>query len=196
MDLVERVKHLFSESIKTKIAAADTMPATIVQAGDMLAQTLTEDHKILACGNGGSAADAQHFSAELLNRFEKERPGLPGIALTTDTSTITSIANDYSYDEIFAKQVRALGQPGDMLIAISTSGNSQSILQAIEAAHDRSMKVLALTGKEGGEMVSLLFTDDLALVVPSHNTARIQETHLLILHCLCDIIDQHLFGEA
>lgn len=194
MDIVERIKHHFSESIQTKITAADTLPETIAQAGELLVACLLDGHKILVCGNGGSAADAQHFSAELLNRFETERPSLPAISLTTDTSTITSIANDYDYSEVFAKQIRALGQNGDVLIAISTSGNSGSIIHAIHAAHDRGLKVLALTGREGGEIAGLLFPDDIEVRVPSHTTARIQETHILILHCLCDVIDRQLFG--
>ena len=148
----------------------------------------------MPCGNGGSAGDAQHFSSELLNRFERERPSLPAIALTTDTSTITSIANDYSYNEIFSKQIRALGQPGDVLLAISTSGNSANIIQAIQAAHDREMIVVALTGRDGGGMASLLLPEDVEIRVPANVTARIQEVHLLAIHCLCDLIDSQLFG--
>ena len=149
---------------------------------------------MLSCGNGGSAGDAQHFSSELLNRFERERPSLPAIALTTDSSTITSIANDYSYNEIFSKQIRALGQPGDVLLAISTSGNSANIIQAIQAAHDREMIVVALTGRDGGDMASLLLPEDVEIRVPAKVTARIQEVHLLAIHCLCDLIDSQLFG--
>lgn len=194
MDLVERVKQHFSDSIQTKIAAADSLPEIIAAGGQMLVASLLDGHKILACGNGGSAADAQHFSAELLNRFERERPSLPAISLTTDTSTLTSIANDYDYSEVFAKQLRALGQPGDVLLAISTSGNSTSVVHAIHAAHERDLRVLALTGREGGEMAGLLFPEDIEIRVPAQVTARIQETHILILHCLCDIIDRQLFG--
>lgn len=193
MDLFQRIKHNFNESIQTKIAAADTMVDAIAQAGEAIVQCLLDNHKILSCGNGGSAADAQHFSSEMLNRFESERPGLPAIALTTDASTVTSIANDYSYNEIFSKQIKALGQAGDILLAISTSGNSKNILEAIEAAHVRNMRVIALTGRDGGELSALLTAEDVELRVPAESTARIQETHLLIIHCLCDIIDRQLF---
>jgi len=193
VDLFQRIKHNFNESIQTKIAAADTMVDAIAQAGEAIVQCLLDNHKILSCGNGGSAADAQHFSSEMLNRFESERPGLPAIALTTDASTVTSIANDYSYNEIFSKQIKALGQAGDILLAISTSGNSKNILEAIEAAHVRNMRVIALTGRDGGELSALLTAEDVELRVPAESTARIQETHLLIIHCLCDIIDRQLF---
>lgn len=193
MDLFQRIKHNFNESIQTKIAAADVLVDAIAQAGEAIVQCLLENHKILSCGNGGSAADAQHFSSEMLNRFEAERPGLPAFALTTDASTITSIANDYSYSEVFSKQIKVLGQNGDILLAISTSGNSKNILEAVEAAHLRSMRVIALTGKDGGELTSLLTANDIEIRVPADSTARIQETHLLIIHCLCDIIDRQLF---
>lgn len=193
MDLFQRIKHNFNESIQTKIAAADVLVDVIAQAGETIVQCLLANHKILSCGNGGSAADAQHFSSEMLNRFESERPGLPAIALTTDPSTITSIANDYHFTEIFARQIKALGQPGDILLAISTSGNSKNVQEAVQAAHVRNMKVIALTGRDGGELSSLLSADDIELRVPAEATARIQETHLLIIHCLCDIIDRQLF---
>jgi len=150
--------------------------------------------KILACGNGGSAADAQHFSAELLNRFEMERPPLAAVALTTDSSTLTSIANDYDYNQVFSKQIRALGQPNDLLLAISTSGNSRNVIEAVQAAHERQMGVIALTGKSGGTMAELLGPDDIHLCVPHANTARIQEVHILCLHCMCDAIDCLLLG--
>ncbi len=150
--------------------------------------------KVLSCGNGGSAGDAQHFSSEMLNRFERERPGLPALALTTDTSTLTSIANDYDYSEIFAKQVRALGQPGDLLLAISTSGNSDNVNHAIDAAHAKDMAVIALCGRDGGRLASLLRVGDVELRVAAQSTARIQEVHLVIIHCLCDLIDQQLIG--
>lgn len=191
---IELVQQLFSDSIQTKIKAADILAEPIVTAAKMLVDSLLADRKILLCGNGGSAADAQHFSAELLNRFEKERPSLPAIALTTDTSTLTSIANDYAFEQVFAKQIRALGQPGDTLIAITTSGNSPSILEAVEAAQRQQVKVIALTGKQGGRLASLLTEQDVEIRIPADNTARIQETHILVLHCLCDLIDRHLFG--
>jgi D-sedoheptulose 7-phosphate isomerase len=155
---------------------------------------LLEGNKILSCGNGGSAADAQHFSSELINRFEVERPGLPAIALSTDTSVITSIANDYNYQEIFARQVKSLGKAGDVLLAISTSGNSRNVIQAMRAAHDRGLHIVALTGRDGGEMAQCFKTGDVEIRVPSTITARIQETHLLVIHCLCDLIDHQLFG--
>lgn len=194
MNLNERVRQHFNDSIQTKILAIDTLTDQIVHAGKSMAQCLLNNHKILSCGNGGSAGDAQHFSSELLNRFETERPALPAIALTTDTSTITSIANDYSYNEIFSKQIKALGQPGDILLAISTSGNSRNVIEAIHTAHDRNLQVIALTGREGGEMASLLLPSDIELRVPAAVTTRIQECHLLIIHCLCDLIDRQLFG--
>ncbi len=195
MDLLLRIQQHFTESIQTKITAAEVLSPVIAQASEILVHGLLEGQKILSCGNGGSAADAQHFAAELLNRFEMERPSLPAIALTTDTSTLTSIANDYSYDEVFAKQIRALGKAGDVLLAISTSGNSTSIVQAMQAAHDRGMLVIALTGRDGGVMATILTEGDIEIRVPAQVTARIQETHLLVIHCLCDLIDQQLFGQ-
>jgi D-sedoheptulose 7-phosphate isomerase len=159
-----------------------------------MVNSLLNEGKILTCGNGGSAGDAQHFSSELLNRFERERPSLPALALTTDSSSISSLAKDYCEDEIFSKQIRALGQPGDVLLAISTSGNSGNVLQAIQAAHDRDMLVVALTGRDGGAMASLLLPEDSEIRVPARATARIQEVHLLAIHCLCDLIDRQLFG--
>jgi|TARA_B100000809_G_scaffold102240_1_gene100848 D-sedoheptulose 7-phosphate isomerase len=158
-----------------------------------MVRCLLENGKILCCGNGGSAGDAQHFSAELLNRFERERPGLPALALTTDSSTITAIANDYSYEEVFSKQVSALGQAGDVLLAISTSGNSANVIQAIKAGRDREMLVIALTGKDGGEVARSLSAQDVEIRVSSDSTARIQEVHLVVIHCLCDFIDNQLF---
>jgi D-sedoheptulose 7-phosphate isomerase len=161
----------------------------------MITQCLLGGGKVLSIGNGGSAGDAQHFSSEMLNRFEMERPGLPAIALTTDSSTLTSIANDYSYDQVFSKQVNALGQQGDILLAISTSGNSTNVNRAIQAAHDREMQVIALSGKQGGDMASLLTADDVEIRVPSDSTARIQEVHLLAIHCICDLVDHQLLGQ-
>ena len=194
MNYQERVKQHFTASIETKMQAMEALTPFITQAADCMVQALTQEKKILSCGNGGSAGDAQHFSAELLNRFEMERPPLPAIAITTDTSTLTSIANDYSFEEIFSKQIRALGQSGDVLLAISTSGNSPNIIEAIKAAHDRDMPVVQLTGKEGGNMRSMLSDSDIEICVPSTSTARIQEVHLLVIHCLCDLIDTQLFG--
>ena len=191
---VEQVQQHFSDSIQTKIKAADTLAEPIVDAAKLIVSALLKGHKVLACGNGGSAADAQHFSAELLNRFETERPGLPAITLTTDSSTITSIANDYDFKQVFSKQIRALGQPGDILIAISTSGNSPNIIQAVQTAQTAQLKTIALTGKQGGDIAGILGQEDIELRVPADNTARIQETHILILHCLCDLIDKQLFG--
>ncbi len=195
MNNVERVRGLFAESVRVKQEAMESMAPAIARAAELICQRLVQGNKVLSCGNGGSAGDAQHFSSEMLNRFERERPGLPAMALTTDTSTLTSIANDYHYDEVFAKQVRALGVAGDVLLAISTSGNSANVVRAIEAAHDRELMVVALTGKAGGQMAERLGPDDVELRVPAQVTARIQEVHLLVIHCLCDIIDLQLFGE-
>jgi D-sedoheptulose 7-phosphate isomerase len=195
-NLDTRVRKHFNDSIQTKILAIDNLAEYIVSAGKLMAQCLLDNHKILSCGNGGSAGDAQHFSAELLNRFETERPSLPAIALTTDTSTITSIANDYSYNEIFSKQIKALGQAGDVLLAISTSGNSRNVVEAIDAAHDRNIAVVALTGRDGGEIATLLGANDIEIRVPAQSTSLIQETHLVVIHCLCDLIDHQLFGSG
>jgi D-sedoheptulose 7-phosphate isomerase len=187
----ERVRRHFQESIATKQAAIVLAPA-IAAAAAMMTRCLLEDGKVLSCGNGGSAADAQHFSSELLNRFEMERPGLPALALTTDSSTLTSIANDYSFSDIFAKQVRALGQPTDVLLAISTSGNSENVLRAIDAAHERGLRVVALTGRDGGKIGGALTRNDIEVRVPAERTCRIQEVHLLVIHALCDLIDAEL----
>ena len=194
---IERIKSQFLESIQTKEKSlAEIIPA-IAKAGEWMAMSLLDGHKILSCGNGGSAADAQHFSSELLNRYEMERPSLPAMALSTDSSTITSIANDYNFNDIFSKQIKALGQANDILLAISTSGQSKNVVQAIHAAHDRGMRVVALTGRTGGEMAKVLSqSNDVEIRVPSNITARIQETHLLIIHCLCDVIDQKLFAQG
>ena len=196
MNMVEHVRQHFTDSIQAKIEAADMLAPKIADGAKLMVEALVAGNKILACGNGGSAADAQHFSAELLNRFEVERPPLPGIALTTDSSTLTAIGNDYDYSQVFSKQVEALGQEGDILFAISTSGNSGNVIKAIEAAHNRGLKVVALTGKDGGKMASVLSNNDVEIRVPATRTARIQECHLLCLHCLCDLIDQSLFGAA
>ena len=194
MDPVTRVRDHFAESIATKQAAADELVDSIASAGRVMSDALLDDGKILSCGNGGSAADSQHFSSELLNRFEMERPGLPAIALTTDSSTLTSISNDYAYEEIFAKQVRALGKGPDVLLGISTSGNSENVIRAIAAAHERGMKVVALTGCDGGRIAGTLAEGDVEIRVPATRTARIQEVHLLAIHCLCDLIDTTLLG--
>ena len=194
MDLISRISENFSESAHLKLQAMDVLAAPIAEAAERMVQALKRDGKILACGNGGSAADCQHFSAELLNRFEMERPALAAIALTTDTSTITSIANDYEFDQIFSKQVRALGHANDVLLAISTSGNSRNVIAAMEAAHENEMTVVALTGRDGGKMAGALAPNDIHICVPANNTARIQEVHLLTLHCICDAIDCLLLG--
>ena len=194
MNLQDRVRHTFAASIDTKTQAKELLSKPVTAAADAMVQALLAEGKILACGNGGSAGDSQHFSSELLNRFERERPSLPAMALTTDTSTLTSIANDYSYVEIFSKQIRALGRKGDILLAISTSGNSPNVLEAVKVAHQRNMRVVALTGNTGGKMRELLQHDDVEICVPSVVTARIQEVHLLVIHCLCDLIDTQLFG--
>jgi len=194
IDAEKRVEEHFAESIAVKQAAVNQIVPSIASAGRLMSQSLLDEGKILSCGNGGSAGDAQHFSAELLNRFEMERPGLPGMALTTDSSTITAIANDYSYEEIFAKQVRALGRKNDVLLAISTSGNSENVSRAIVAAHEREMQVVVLSGRDGGRMADLLVDGDVEIRVPATRTARIQEVHLVVLHCLCDLIDTILLG--
>ena len=194
MSAEDRVHSHFESSIVVKREAAAQLTPNIVDASLMIARCLLGNGKILSCGNGGSAGDAQHFSSEMLNRFEMERPGLPAMALTADSATITSIANDYGYEEIFAKQVRALGQPGDVLLAISTTGNSANVCQAIIAAHERGMNIVALTGCEGGLLAQKLRESDIEIRVPSGRTARIQEVHLLVIHCLCDLIDRELLG--
>jgi D-sedoheptulose 7-phosphate isomerase len=193
--LISRVTAHFTESANLKLRAVEALGAPVARAGLLLAQALKNGGKALACGNGGSAADAQHFAAELINRFERERAPLAGIALTTDTSTLTSIANDYAYEQVFSKQVRAIARQGDVLIGISTSGNSGNVMEAIRAAHDLGVRVIALTGNTGGKMGPLLRADDVHICVPHKTTARIQEVHLLVLHCLCDAIDFEMLGE-
>ncbi len=195
MSEAERVSRLFRESIEVKRASAAVLAPTIADAALMIAECLLKDGKVLSCGNGGSAGDAQHFSSEMLNRFEAERPGLAAVALTTDSSTLTSIANDYDFQEVFGKQVRALGRPGDVLLAISTSGQSPNVLRAIEAAHERDMRVVLLTGRDGGPAARQLHDEDIEIRVPADSTARIQEVHLLVIHCLCDLIDCQLLGQ-
>jgi DnaA initiator-associating protein len=194
--MIERIKNNFTESIQTKIAAADVLPEKIAKAGQLMVKTMLNGGKILTCGNGGSAGDSQHFSSEMLNRYERDRPPLPAIALTTDTPTITSIGNDYDFSQIFSKQVKALGQSGDILLAFSTSGNSKNVIEAMRAALAKDMLIITCTGKDGGEMAGLISENDVEIRVPSNSTARIQEVHLLVIHSLCDLIDNQLFGES
>lgn len=194
MTIQDNIKNIFTASIETKQQAMAELAEPISAAVELMVARLKAGNKILSCGNGGSAADAQHLSAELLCRFEMERPSLPAIALTTDTSTLTAISNDYHYDQIFAKQLSSLGNKGDILVAISTSGNSGNVIEAIKMAHQRDASVIALTGRDGGKMATLLKDDDIEIRVPSDVTARIQEVHLLSIHCFCDQIDQQMFG--
>ncbi|MBK8116932.1 MAG: phosphoheptose isomerase [Candidatus Accumulibacter sp.] len=194
MDLTDRISQHFKESAQTKLDAVELLAAPIAEGIEAMVGSLLNNGKILACGNGGSAADAQHLAAELVGRFEVERHELAAIALSTDTSVISAIANDYGYKAVFAKQVRALGQPGDILVAISTSGNSPNVIEAINAAHENDLRVVALTGKGGGAIGEILRDSDVHICVPAERTARIQETHLLIIHCLCDGIDCLLMG--
>lgn len=195
MNLQSRIRQHFADSAQLKLDAAAEMAPQIARAAELMTSCLLADGKLLACGNGGSASDAQHFAAEMVGRFERERPELPAISLATDTSIMTAVANDYSFDQVFARQVRALGAKGDVLLAISTSGNSGNVIAAIEAAHERDLAVVALTGKGGGRIGELLDDSDIHLCVPHGRTARIQEVHLLIIHCLCDAVDANLLGE-
>ena len=190
--LTQRVAEHFNESIQTKQQAAQVLAEPTAQAAELLFNTLANDGKFLICGNGGSAADAQHFAAEMTGRFEKERMELAAIALTTDTSALTAIGNDYGFDHVFSKQVRALGRAGDVLVGISTSGNSGNVIEAIKAAHQNGMKVIALTGRDGGKIAHLLKEGDVLLNVPYPRTARIQEVHILLIHAICDCIDAML----
>ena len=194
MDLIARVAKHFEDSANTKLNAVDQMAAPIAAAIETLTSCLINGGKILACGNGGSAGDSQHFAAELIGRFEAERQELAAIALTTDSSILTAVGNDYGFNYVFSRQVRGLGHAGDVLLAISTSGNSGNVIEAIKAAHEHDMRVIALTGKGGGLIGELLKDDDIHLCVPAERTARIQETHLLVIHCLCDGIDALLLG--
>ena len=194
--LIARVRSNFEQSIQTTRSVMEQLAPLVSKAAVVMANALLDEHKILVCGNGGSAADAQHFSAEMLNRFERERPGLPALALTTDSSTLTSIGNDYHFEDIFAKQVRALGQPGDVLLAISTSGNSANINLAVDAAHERGMACVALNGRNGGTLTTMLIENDVDICVAGSSTARIQEVHAIVIHCLCDLIDYQLLGET
>ena len=195
IDHLERIRGHFNDSAALKHEAREVLAEPIARAAALLTDCLFADGKILACGNGGSAADAQHFAAELVGRFERERPELPAIALTTDTSLLTAVANDYSFEHVFAKQVRALGAKGDVLLAISTSGNSPNVVAAVAAAHEREMRIVALTGKGGGTIGEMLAPEDVHLCVPHARTMRIQEVHILTIHCLCDVVDATLLGD-
>lgn len=195
MDSTQRIRAHFADSAELKLASVDLLTPLIARAAGLMTECLLTDGKLLSCGNGGSAADAQHFAAEMVGRFERERPELPAIALTTDSSILTAIANDYDFSQIFAKQVRALGRAGDVLLAISTSGNSPNVCAAIGAALEREMRIVALTGKGGGRIGELLGPDDVHICVPHSTTTRIQEVHLLAIHCLCDAIDSSLLGD-
>ena len=190
----DRITQHFADSIDAKIRSADTLPPLIAQAAELMVQSLLSDGKILACGNGSSAGDAQHFVSELLNRYDRERPSLPAMSLCADSLTMSYIANDYSFNEVFSKQIRALGQQGDILLAISADGQCPNLVQAIQAAHDRDIHVIALTGSDGGDMARLLHPEELELRVPDHNPKRIQEVHALVIHCICDLIDEYLFS--
>jgi D-sedoheptulose 7-phosphate isomerase len=194
--LVNRVKGIFEDSVQTTRSVMDELAPIITDAAVLMTQALVAGRKIMACGNGGSAADSQHFTAELINRFERERPPLAAVALTTDTSTLTSIGNDYHFDDVFSKQVRAFGQPGDVLLAITTSGNSRNVLRAIEAAHERDIACIMLTGRDGGQVNALVGANDEHICVRAKSTARIQEVHGIVIHCLCDLIDQQLLGQG
>jgi D-sedoheptulose 7-phosphate isomerase len=191
----QRIQQQFFDSADLMYAAAEVLSKPLAEAVEALVGCITAGGKVLVCGNGGSASDAQHFAAEFVGRFERERPGLAALALTTDTSILTAIGNDYDFNSIYSKQVQALGNPGDLLIAISTSGNSGNVLAAVGAAHAKDMTVVALTGRSGGKLGALLTDTDVHICVPHDRTARIQEVHGLALHCLCDAVDQQLLGE-
>jgi D-sedoheptulose 7-phosphate isomerase len=193
--LEQRIQQQFFDSADLKYAAAEVLSKPIVDAVSALIGCITSGGKVMACGNGGSAADAQHFAAEFVGRFERERPGLAAIALTTDSSILTAVGNDYDFNSIFSKQVQALGAPGDVLLAISTSGNSANVVAAVEAARAKDMVVIAMTGHKGGKMREMLTETDVLICVPHERTARIQEVHLLVLHCLCDAVDLQLLGD-
>lgn len=194
MAAIDRIRDNFKENIEVNNTACEMLAPAITQAADIITSCLLKDGKILTCGNGGSAAEAQHFSGMMLNRFELERPGLPAIALTTDSVSLTSIASDYQFAEIFSKQIRAIGQRGDVLVVISTSGESHNIIHAIDAGHEREMSIIAINGRDGGQMTDLIQQNDVEIRVPSWSNARIQELHTLIINCLCDLIDHKLLG--
>jgi D-sedoheptulose 7-phosphate isomerase len=195
MDVARRIRMHFSDSAELKLAAAEVMAPEIARASALMTDCLLADGKVLACGNGGSAADSQHFAAEIVGRFERERPGMPAIALTVDSSALTAIANDYDFDRVFSKQVEALGQPGDVLLGISTSGNSKNVVEAIRVAQAKGLAVIALTGRDGGAMAKMLRPDDFHLNVAHPRTMRVQEIHLLVIHCLCEVVDNVIYGE-
>ena len=196
MEPLQRIREYFNVSTQLIHETCEQIAPGIVTAAEMITNCLLKEKKVLSCGNGGSAASAQHFSAIMLNRFELERPGLPALCLASDTATLTAIANDYQYADVFSKQIRSIGQPGDVLVAISTSGDSHNIIHAIDAAHDREMQIIALTGREGGQVTELIEGTDLEIRVPSWSTARIQELHIIIIHSICDLIDQQLLGSG
>lgn len=194
--MLEQIQNNFTESIQTQIAATEAISSAIEQAGMLMVQCLLAGNKMLSCGNGGSAGHAQHFCSQLLNRFEAERPSLPAISLVSGSIVLTSIANDDQYNEVFSKQIRAFGNNGDILLAISASGNSQNVIKAVESAVSRDMPIIALTGHDGGDIAGLLGEGDVEIRVPSSRTARINEVHLIVLHCLCEIIDTTLFPQS
>jgi D-sedoheptulose 7-phosphate isomerase len=195
MDLAAHLRTHFDEGIELRRRMAETLPGEIARAGEALAAALKSGRKALSCGNGGSAADAQHFAAELVGRFERERPGFPAVALTTDTSALTAIANDYDFDRVFSKQVEALANEGDVLLAISTSGNSKNVIEAMKAAQARKVAVIALTGRDGGAMGRMCGPRDFHINVAHPRTMRVQEVHLLVVHCLCEVVDNVIYGE-
>lgn len=195
MDLTAHIKSHFDEGTELRRRMSESLPAQVARAGEALAAALKAGRKALACGNGGSAADSQHFAAEIVGRFERERPGMPAIALTVDSSALTAIANDYDWDRVFAKQVEALGSAGDVLLAISTSGNSKNVVEAVRAAQAKGVAVIALTGRDGGAMAKMLRDGDFLLNIAHPRTMRVQEMHLLVIHCLCEVVDNVLFGE-
>jgi D-sedoheptulose 7-phosphate isomerase len=195
MDPLKRIRGHFAASAQLKLDSAELLAPLVARAANVMTESLFSDGKILACGNGGSASDAQHFAAELVGRFERERPELPALSLAADTSLLTAVANDYAFEQVFARQVRALGAKGDVLLAISTSGDSANVIAAIGAARERDMRVVALTGKGGGRVGELLAEGDVNICVPHARTARVQEVHLLVIHCLCDMIDHTLLGD-
>jgi D-sedoheptulose 7-phosphate isomerase len=195
MDLIAHIRKHFDEGIELRTRMAETMPAHIVRAGQAIAAAVQSGRKVLSCGNGGSAADSQHFAAEMVGRFERERPGMPAISLTVDTSALTAIANDYDFDRVFSKQVEALGSAGDVLLGISTSGNSKNVVEAMKVAQARGMIVIALTGRDGGAMAKMLRPQDFSLNVAHPRTMRVQEIHLLVIHSLCEVVDTTIHGE-